>query len=540
MPSSDAPKLVARAGLVGGLLLFTLMLAAPVPTGMPPAAYRLAAVTALMAVFWLSEAIPMAAASLLPLVLYPLLGIQPADEISGAYLDQNVFLYLGGFVIALGIEKWGLHRRMALHIVRVVGCSPRRIVLGFMLATGFLSMWISNTASTMLMFPIALALLASMADLVADNLEPQDDIRPDAESLLQSHPTLSRLSIALLLGTAYAASIGGLSTIVGTPTNVTMVGIWEKHPDLTATYGTFSMGTWIACFLPLAALMTLAAWLVLTRGMKPLPHDERLGGGFFRDRLRSLGKPSVGERMMLAVFAATAALWIFRVPLQFGDVTVLPGWGPPVQEFIVHSLQAGEEFASGAPVHDSTVAMLMAVLLFLLPGGRDEAGSMQPLMDWETVQHRVPWGILLLIGGGLAMADAFGATGLSKWIGERFVDHAGDLSPLMLVALVCLLLTFLTEFTSNVATVSTLAPILIAASLQLKVDPRLILVPATISASCAFMLPIATPPNAIVFSSGRIRMWEMMREGFILNLIGVVLVTATTFLLVCPLMGIEL
>jgi sodium-dependent dicarboxylate transporter 2/3/5 len=524
--------LLALTGKIVALFAFVAILLAPRPTGMTPEAHRLAAVTAVMVALWLTDAVPMAATALIPLAAYPLLGIVPAKVVSTKYLDENVFLYLGGFVIALGIEKWGLHRRVALHIVRFIGPGSRRIVLGFMVATGFLSMWISNTAATLLMLPIGLAMLSALGEsLVGDS---SNDSSPLADS-----GALRRMGSALMLGIAYSASIGGLATPVGTPTNLVALGVWNDHPDLVDKYGSISIGDWMGAFVPLGAVMLLATWLVLTRGVPALPGVERLGREFFTTRLRGLGAPSRAEHTLMVIFVLTALLWVFRLPLSFGDNFTIPGWGPPLQDFLIQRLGADSVFAKDGAVHDSTVALLMAVVMFFLPAGRDERGRRQPLMDWETVQRGVPWGVLLLFGGGLAMADALTSTGLSEWVGSRLVKQSRDLSPVMLVLCLCLFVSYLTELTSNVATVSALAPVLIDAATGLKMDPRLLLIPATISASFGFMLPVGTPPNAIAFGTGKVKLPDMLRHGFWLDLIGAVLTTIATFTLLCPLLGIE-
>jgi sodium-dependent dicarboxylate transporter 2/3/5 len=530
-PASTAND-IARLGLWAGPLLFAVALVVPAPVEMSPSAWRLVATTLWMGIWWLSEAVPIAATSLIPLAAYPLLGIQSAGNVSTGYLDQNVFLYFGGFVIALGIERCGLHRRIALQIVGLVGSSPRRIVLGVMLATGFLSMWISNTAATMLMLPITLALLATLRNVQVS----------ESTTTGEAHTSAGQVPLqeALLLGIAYSASLGGLATTVGTPTNLSMIAIWEKRADLVARYGSFSMGSWIAAFLPVAVVMILIAWWLMTRHI-PQPADaSRLGRSFIRERIGELGRMSRAERIMTAVFVATALLWMTRVPLEFGGFTVIPGWGPAIDEFVLQRLTVPKDFGAQPAVHDSTIAMLMAVLLFVLPGDRDPNGKSRMLMDWETVQQKLPWGVLLLFGGGLVMAAAFDETGLSQWIGDHFIGSARNLPPLVLIGLVCLMMTFLTEFTSNVATITTMAPILLAAAVPLEVDPRLLLLPATISASCGFMMPVGTPPNAIVYSTGLIRTRDMLRFGFWLNLISVFIVTAATFLLVRPLLGIPL
>ncbi len=513
---------------------FLVLLLLPEPAGLSPAAHRLGAATVLMVIFWVSQAIPIAATALIPLAAYPLLGIQSAENASEAYVNANIFLFFGGFIIALGIEKWGLHRRIALHVVHVIGGSPPRIVLGFMMATAFLSMWISNTATTMLMLPIAIALLNTLSEVELEAAGSNSDPR-------QTQAALSQLGIGLMLGIAYSASCGGLATLVGTPTNVTFLGQWKQlFPEAPEV----SMGEWLPVFLPLTGLMLFSAYLVLTWRLPRQLGEHDPGRGFFRDRLRALGRASAGERAMLVVFVTTALLWVFRKPLQFGGGesrevwTLLPGWGPWYESFLIEQLGVEATVASGA-VHDATVAMAMALLLFVL-SVRTPTGQRERLIDWETVEHKMPWGIVLLLGGGFAMASAFHDTGLSAWLGETLASSLAGTPLPVIVICICLMMTFLTEFTSNVATVSTLLPILAGTAVTLGVDPRLLMIPATVTASCAFMLPIATPPNAIVFASGRVSMGQMIWHGLILNLLGVIFVTAVTFLLLVPIMDISL
>ena len=515
------------AGRVIGGALFVAILFGPNPAGLNPAGRRLAAVTLLMAVWWLTQAIPIAATSLIPLVTFPLLGIQSAGQVSAAYINRSIFLFLGGFLIAMGIEKWGLHRRMALHVIRVLGSSPKRVVLGFMLATAFLSMWISNTASTLLMMPIGLAMLTSLHE--ASGFVPA---KPSVAGVAsERHPALEELSTVLMLAIAYSASIGGLTTLVGTPTNIAFVEIFQttfpQAPQI-------SVGQWMATMVPLGIVMLFAAWALLVRRLPAIPGAETLNRRFFTERLRSLGAPTRAEVMMFAIFGMTAWLWMFRTPLKLGRTVQLPGWGPWLTERL-----SGWNVSPGA-IDDSTVAIAMALVLFILPAGsRDAEGRRQALMDWKTAR-RLPWGLLLLFGGGFAIADGFKATGLSAWLGDRF---AGGLStqPVWLIVIgTCLMMTLLTEFTSNVATVTTLMPILAAAAVKMQLDPRLIMIPAAVSASCAFMLPIATPPNAIVFGSGQVEMSRMARSGLALNLLGVLLVTAITLGLLVPQFGISL
>lgn len=545
-------------GKWGGVLLFLLVLFLPRPAGMTPAAQRMAAVTVLMAVWWLAQALPLAATSLVPLVAFPLLGIQPAREVSKAYIDHNVFLFLGGFIVALGIEKWGLHRRMALHIVRLLGTGLKQVVLGFMAATAFLSMWISNTASTLLMLPIGLAMIASLREFAGG--ETVSELRPESGSPLsngahgeQLQQRADHFAAVLMIGIAYAASIGGFTTLVGTPTNVTFLGIWSeqfparRYPQVPE----ISAGEWMLAVFPVGLLLLLCAWGVLTRGLPSRLGTVPLSRRFFSERLRALGPPTTAERRMLAVFVITAALWIFRKPLTLGGVQLLPGWGDLWTGLLSADGAVGRLFGGwdieSRGIHDSTVALGMALLMFLIPAHRKEernpaevrTGRTDYLMDWKTAED-LPWGILLLIGGGFAIAGGFQSTQLADWIGGRFAEAVSGWPVWLLVAGICLLLTFLTELTSNVATVSTLMPILAGTALRLEVDPRLLMIPAVLSASCAFMLPIATPPNAIVFGSGRIRMGQMAAYGLVLNVIGVVVISVSTLFLLAPQLGIVL
>lgn len=520
----------AQIGMILGPALFLIICLSPTPAGMTPEAWRLLAVTALMSSWWLTQAIPIAATSLLPIVMFPLLGIQTSTAVSNAYINKQVFLFLGGFIIALGIEKWGLHERIALHIVRVLGTSLRKVILGFMLATGFLSMWISNTASTLLMTPIGLALVISLQKAIRSQAGTTDigsDVQAAKHETLDRDGPLGAFGISLMLGIAWSASIGGMTTLVGTVTNVQFVSLWEKgFPEGPR----ISAAVWLTAFAPVGLILVFLAWGLLTWNLKS-SSTQAVDRGFFSERLRRLGRPSFAELSMLAVFVATALLWTFRKPLKFGDEALVGGWGDLVNSFLINTLHATPEFTREA-VHDSTVAIAMAVLLFLLPSRRKNTHESPRLMDWETAQT-LPWAILLLVGGGFAIADSFDRTGLASWVGDAFATQVADWPIWMTILAVCLLLTFLTEFATNVVVVSVLLPVLAKASLDLEIDPRLLMLPAAASASCAFMLPIGTPPNAIVFSSGVLSMGDMAKKGFLLNLIGVVMMTiATVFYLV--------
>ena len=522
LPNSTSSR-VTQLGRWLGIVLFLAVWFLPTPSGLSPAGQRLLATTMLMGTYWLTSAIPIYVTSLIPLSLFPILGILSAKEVASSYISHTVFLYFGGFVIALGIERWGLHRRIALRILTSVGSSPQRIVLGFMLATGFLSMWISNTATTLLMLPIALSRTTSLREVNGDRE--------------QSH---SKFETALLLSIAYSASIGGMLTLVGTPTNVMFVEIFQRNfPEAPE----ISMGAWITAFLPLGLIFFLIVWWKLCWSIK---RTAPVGKHFFRERLSALGPASQGEKWMLAIFGITAALWMFRSDLDFGLGFVIPGWKHLATRWLVTGLSLGdpedpERFKKVLGfLNDSTVAMTMCILMFLIPvtTGSRESKHKVPLMDWETLD-KMPWGIRLLFGGGFALADAFTSTGLSGWIGMAASELLGSQPTWVIVAGVCLILTFMTEFTTNVATVSALLPVLAALSIRLGIDPRLIMIPATLSTSCAFMLPIATPPNAIVFGSGRIRTQDMAKHGVILNLIGVVLITVITFTWALPRLGLD-
>ncbi|WP_157604936.1 SLC13 family permease [Schlesneria paludicola] len=521
------PGLLGVMGRIMGPAIAALILLTPSPEGLAPSAQRLLAVTIWMAIWWVTQAIPIAATSLMPLAMFPLLGIQSAKTVGQSYLGDTSFLYLGGFMIALGIERWNLHRRLALLTVSATGTSPRRIVLGFMLATFSLSMWISNTATTLLMLPIAVALLNTLEQRSVSSRSSAKGVPASVD------PQFAHLATSLTLGIAYAASIGGLATLVGTPTNLAFVEIWNKSiPGQPAV----SASQWMLTWTPFGIVFLICAWQVLVWGLKPPVGFERFDRKYFRDQLRDLGAMSFAEIVMLILFAVTAMLWLFRTDFTFGDVVLVRGWGGTVGRWLI-SLGVPKE-KSLEFVSDATVAMVISILMFVIPVRRARTGSPQYLMDWATTS-RIPWGILLLFGGGFAIAGAFESTKLSEWVGGGFKTVGAGQPTWVLIAAVCTLLTFLTEFTSNVATVNTVLPIIAAASLALEIDPRLLMIPATISASCAFMLPIGTPPNAIVFATGRIKMSQMASYGLILNLLGIVLAVAAVYGLMIPQLGIQ-
>jgi sodium-dependent dicarboxylate transporter 2/3/5 len=471
-----------------------------------------------MAVCWMTQALPIEVTSLLPLALFPLCGIQSAKTVAASYFSDSSFLYMGGFIIALGIERWRLHRRIALRIVCTLGVGTRRIVLGMMLATFTISMWISNTASTLLMLPIGLALLDSLAEW--------------HEHTADNDAAFRHLSMATTLGIGYAATIGGMATLVGTPTNLVYVDVFRRmYPEGP----TISAGQWMTIWTPFAAVFLLLAWVVLTWGGRSpkwiVPLDKRM----FHNQLAELGRMQTGERWMAGLFGFIVVAWLFRTDFVFGDMALLPGWGHLARAWLE---RLGAPAASGADwINDSTVAIAVAALMFVIPVRNPQDGSRMALMDWPTAS-RLPWGVLLLFGGGFALADACRATGLAEWCGQRLAVMVEG-QPLWLTILaVCLLVTFLSELTSNVATANALLPMIAGTAVAVGYDPRLLMIPAGIAASCGFMLPVSTPPHTIVFGTGRIRLSQMMRYGLVLNLAGSAMIVAATYWLLVPQTGI--
>lgn len=452
--------LIRRLALPGGVVLGALVGGVcSTQLGLPPAACWTAGLTMWCAAWWVLEPVPVPVTSLLPFVVLPLVGVLDHGTVATAYGHTLILLLLGGFILSSAMERSGAHRRLAVSMVRLAGgTGPRRVVGGFMVATALCSMWISNTATTLMMLPVAVAVL-------------------DHERVSGGGRSLR---VPLLLGIAWSASIGGLGTPVGTPPNVIFMGVYRE-----VTGASVSFLDWMRIGVPATLVLLPIAWLWLSRG---LPHRGRLV-------LPSVGPWTAPERRVMGVFAVTAALWVFRTE-PFG------GW-------------SGLLDAPG--VGDSTVALGAVVALFILPSG---AGDGDRLLDWRTAE-RIPWGLLLLFGGGIAIARAFDASGLADALGAWIADDLGIARwPLVLALLaVCLVVTFLTEVTSNTATTTLLMPVLAAAGLAAGLDPATLMIPAALSASCAFMLPVATAPNAIVFGSGGVSTAQMARAGLVLNLV---------------------
>ncbi len=466
---------ISRIGLVSGPLSFILIYLFFKPTGLSGDGAALLAVTSWIAIWWITEAIPIAGTALLPLILFPLLGILEIKDTSSSYADPMVLLYMGGFMLALAIEKIGLHKRIALHIIALMGTDLSRIVLGFMLATAFLSMWISNTASSLMMLPIAIAVVHQLAK---DNTNEQ---------------TLGRL---LMLSIAYSASIGGMGTIIGTPTNIILIGVAKN------IYGVdISFAKWMSIGLPVSILLIGISWTYLVKFAYPVRGLGGLSQGQneIKAQLTALGKMSTGEARVLAVFVFVSFAWITRSFL--------------LQPYI-------------PAINDTIISLVGVLILFIIPQCQ---GSNKKLLDWEAAEE-IPWGILILFGGGLALAAGFQITGLAEWIGEQFT-LLKNVPFWIFLLLIITSVNFLTEITSNVATASMLLPILSAVALAMGVHPFGLMVGATLAASCAFMLPVATPPNAVVFGSGYLTIPAMMRTGIAMNLLSILLITLVVFFL---------
>lgn len=460
-----------RVGLVIGLLVLLVGLFTA-PDGVAPEAWRVLALGAMMVIWWVSEAVPLPVTALLPVLLLPWLGVMPISEAARPYSSDIVFLFLGGFLLALAIEKWNLHRRISLKIVRYTGNSANRIVLGFMLATAVLSMWISNTAATVMMLPIAL----SVVEL----------LKSDEEKVGRG---TRNFGLALMLGIAYAANIGGTATLIGTPPNVVMAGILEAQHGIVIGFL-----DWMKIGIPVAAVLLVLTYLLLTGVLYPNRIGRFERGEFaIRDALTSLGAISKQEKRVLVVFCLTAGLWVSRQWLSN-----LLGW---------------------ESLRDSGIAILGGILLFVVPSGDGSRGT---LLDWADTR-RLPWGILLLFGGGLSLANALNWVGWVDQVGEVFSGWGAVEWIWITLGLVAISL-LLTEVMSNVALISVFVPVVAAIAVGMDVHPAVMAIPVTLAASCAFMLPMSTPPNAIVFASGMVRVHHMLKAGIVLNTVAILVI----------------
>lgn len=536
----EGRPLRSRIGLWAGAILFAFILIFVDLDPSNPLVTRMFAVVVLMAIWWMTEAIPIPATSLLPLVLFPLLGImrgrvtdaksrvdfsetslssglQPSDldivfpNVASQYMDWLIFLFLGGFLIAIAVERWNLHKRIALHILKIIGGQPHRLVLGFMVATGFLSMWLSNTATTMMMMPMALSLIVLYEDL-------NKGIRAKGGVVDTRAPNFA---LVLMLGIAYSSSIGGLATIIGTPPNgVFVTQLAQLFPEAPA----ISFAGWMLFALPLSIIFMLISWILLSRVLYPLPSTTPFSGKSFIDsEIKSLGKMSNEEKKVAVVFASVAILWMTRSERLLGPEIDLFGWS----HWLDLLLSKWNIAPVGGLIDDGTVSIGVALTLFIIPASKAHGGC---LLDWESAK-KVPWGILLLFGGGLAMAKGFAVSGLSAYMADMFETMLDGANPLVIVMSVVTFITGFTEFTSNTATSSMSMPIMASLAQAIDVSPLLLMIPAAIAASCAFMLPVSTPPNAIVYGSGRVPIVKMVKAGLVLDLLSVFLVTVLVYTL---------
>ncbi len=467
-------------GLFLGPSLAALMLIAGGPDDLDPIAWRTAAVGVLMATWWATEAIPIAATALLPIVLFPWLGIGSIQEATAPYSNKVIYLFLGGFVLAFAMQRWNLHKRIALNVLRVAGGDGRSLVGGFMLASALLSMWVMNTSTTMMLLPIAVSIIAVINSSIGGLGErEQNDFQH-----------------ALLLGVAYGATIGGISTLVGTAPNAMLAAFMQDNYDTQIDFA-----RWMLIGVPLSAALLPLAWITLTRFVFNVSFHTSGEGRAELERMRQeLGPITTPEKRVAMLFVAMATLWITR-PL----IAEIPGL---------------------SAIDDSGIAIAGAIALFIMLSG-DKRDPM--LLRWEYAE-RLPWGVLLLFGGGLSLAGAVQRTGLAQWIGAS-LETLGTLPLFALVLVAAAMIIFLTELTSNIATTATFLPVVGAVAIEAGIDPIVLTVPITLAASCAFMLPVATPPNAIVFGSGMLRIPRMARAGFALNLIAILLVSLVAVLI---------
>lgn len=465
-----------RVGLLLGPTLFLLIHIFFNGENLSPQGRDILAATVWIGVWWVLEVLPIAATALLPIVLFPMLGALGLGETTASYGHKYVFLYMGGFMLAMAIEKWNLHKRIALHIIRSIGTNMHTIVLGFMVATAFLSMWISNTATAVMVMPMAISIVKQLKD--------------NPQTAKDENAIFGKL---LMLSIAYSASIGGIATLIGTPPNLVFAGFVEE------AYGVdIGFWQWMKFGLPVSALLLILAWLYLTRIAYPLRQGTFPGGKEeIRRLIHELGPMKREEKIVLAVFVLTAFCWITR---SFLLQRIVPG------------------------MDDTIIAIGAAIVLFMLPAGKG-----RKMIEWEEAV-RIPWGIILLFGGGMAIARGFETSGLAIYLGSQMTFFEG-LPLLALILLIITCINFLTEVTSNLATTAMMLPVLAPLAVTLDVDPFVLMVACTTAASCAFMLPVATPPNAVVFGSGYLRIPDMVRTGFLMNLVSIIVLGVAVYFL---------
>ncbi|TLP76795.1 SLC13 family permease [Nesterenkonia sphaerica] len=521
------PTLIRRlsglfGGVLGAVLIYFIM---PGDIEIWP---RLTAATAvLMAVWWMTEAIPIPATALIPLIVFPVLvpegdagaGDEPAggvafDDVGANYGNNIIFIFMGGFMLALAMQRWNLHRRIALVTLRMMGSNPAALIAGFMIATGFLSMWVSNTATAVMMLPIGISVLMLVRKILAGDDPDSADTAEQADEETKKTVIKSKFGTALMLGIAYAASVGSLGTIIGTPPNTLLAGHMSENHDVSITFG-----HWMLVGVPISVVMMLLTWFVLTKVVFRPEMDTIPGGAeLIRGELKKLGPMSQGEIRVLLIFVLAAASWV-SIPLGTDGLIGLGVLGEDAEPFI----------------DDAGIAITIGLLLFLLPAGGDANRGVR-LLDWDYAV-KLPWGVLLLFGGGLALSGQFGESGLSDWLGTQVEGLAGV--PLwVLVGVTALGVLILTEMTSNTATAATFLPVASGVAMGTGVEPLVLAAPVALAATCAFMLPVATPPNAIAYGSGYVTIGQMIKGGLLLNAAGVVIITLASMTLLVWVFGL--
>jgi len=486
-----------KLGLLLGLLIFFIGVFLPPLGGLSLAAQRVAIVAVLMAIWWVSEAISLYATALLPLVLFPLLNVLPIREAAAPYAEPTIFLFMGGFFLAMAMQRWGLHHRIALYIIKIVGTSPRRLLLGFMIATAFISMWVSNTATTMMIFPIGLALISKL----------------DPSALDKKTQRHSSFGAVLMLSIAYAASIGGVGTITGTPPNAIFVGQAKLlFPEL----GEVGFFQWMLVGVPFVVIFLMISWVYLA--FVSMRDPEIADPTEVYREVQGLGPMSREEKWVLVIFVLAVLGWVFRADMQLGPLRI-PGW----------ATLAGVSESVG----DATVALATSLLLFIIP---TNFRTGEFLLTWEWA-GRIPWGVLLIFGGGFALAQGIQQSGFATWAAEGLVKLAQVPLPL-LVFIIALSMGLLSGIASNTALATIAVPILGVTAQSVHIHPFLLMIPATIAVSAAFILPVSTPPNAIVFGSGYVTISQMARAGFALNILAAVVITLLVYLVVIPVFGL--
>ena len=487
---ADAARRPSRRRLIGlplGPLVFVALLAMPTPAGMEAEAWATAALAAFMAIWWITEAVPLAATALLPLVLVPITGIGDIDDAAEPYASPVIFLFLGGFMLAQAVQRWNLHRRIALHLIRLIGTAPVQIVGGFMVASAFLSMWVSNTATAVMMLPIGLSII----DLVMKRSGQKGEKAGDMN-----------FAIALMLGIAYACSIGGAATLIGTPPNALLAGFMADRYGFDVGFG-----QWMLIGVPLVLVMLPLTWWLLTSWIFPIKLEGITGGReMIAEEIDGLGPASKGEKVVAVVFICTALAWMSRPLLE----DVVPG------------------------LTDAGIAIAAAIILFALP---IQISTGRFALDWQSAKG-IPWSVLVLFGGGLSLAGAISGTGLADWIGDSLAVVGAWPIVLMLIATTFVII-MITEVTSNTASAAAFLPVLAALAISIGQDPLLLAVPAALGASCAFMLPVATPPNAIVYGSSFIEIPHMVRAGIVLNILFALAIPLICYALLAVFFGVE-